>query len=107
VHSVQPGRVRGVGGPVCGQERVATQTNVHSLQSRLAAQLIEQRPGVLQVDGVEALGEPVVDLAEHCTRHAGRKGELNLCSHSSRFLPRPKNAFSSSFGPSRSTLRKP
>jgi hypothetical protein len=29
----------------------------------LSAQLIEQRLGVLQIGGVEALGEPVVDLA--------------------------------------------
>ena len=29
------------------------------------AQLVEQRFGVLQVWGVEALGEPVVDLGEH------------------------------------------
>ena len=31
----------------------------------LAAQLVQQRLGVLQVGGVEALGEPVVDLGEH------------------------------------------
>jgi hypothetical protein len=34
----------------------------------LLVQLIEQRPGVLQVGGVEALGEPVVDLREHRAR---------------------------------------
>ena len=34
----------------------------------LVAKLIEQRLGVLQVGGVEALGEPVVDLGEHRAR---------------------------------------
>jgi hypothetical protein len=32
------------------------------------AQLVEQRLGVLQVGGIEALGEPVVDLREHDSR---------------------------------------
>src|SRR6516165_5024598 len=31
----------------------------------LRRQLVEQRLGVLQVGGVEALGEPVVDLRKH------------------------------------------
>ena len=31
----------------------------------LVTKLNEQRPGVLQVGGVEALGEPVVDFGEH------------------------------------------
>jgi hypothetical protein len=30
-----------------------------------AAQFVEQRLGVFQIGGVEALGEPVVDLGEH------------------------------------------
>src|SRR5262249_15774868 len=30
-----------------------------------AAQLLEERLGVLQIGGVEALGEPVVDFGEH------------------------------------------
>ena len=34
----------------------------------LVAQLIKQRLSVLEVDGVEALGEPVVDFAEHRAR---------------------------------------
>jgi hypothetical protein len=34
--------------------------------THLGAQLVEQRLGVLQIGGVEALGEPVVDLGEHC-----------------------------------------
>jgi hypothetical protein len=33
---------------------------------RLPAQLIEQRLGVLQIGGVEALGEPAVDIGENC-----------------------------------------
>src|SRR5271155_4828991 len=33
-----------------------------------AAQLVEQRLGVLQVGGVEAFGEPVVDVGEHRAR---------------------------------------
>jgi hypothetical protein len=32
------------------------------------AQLLEQRPGVFQVGGVEAFGEPVVDVGEHRAR---------------------------------------
>ena len=35
---------------------------------RLASQFIEQRLGVLQVGGVEALGEPAVDFGEHRAR---------------------------------------
>jgi hypothetical protein len=34
----------------------------------LSAQLIEERLGVLQVGGVEALGEPVIDVGEHRAR---------------------------------------
>ena len=34
----------------------------------LASQFVEQSLGVLQVGGVEALGEPAVDLGEHRTR---------------------------------------
>ena len=32
----------------------------------MLAQFVEQRLGVFQVRRVEALGEPVVDLGEHC-----------------------------------------
>ena len=32
----------------------------------LMAQLVEQRLGILQVGGVEAFGEPVVDFGEYC-----------------------------------------
>ena len=35
---------------------------------RSNAQLVEQRPGVFQVGGVEALGEPAVDLGERRAR---------------------------------------
>jgi hypothetical protein len=34
----------------------------------LSTQLVEQRLGILQIGGVEALGEPVVDLGEHPAR---------------------------------------
>ena len=34
----------------------------------LRAQLMEQRLGVLQIGGVEALGEPAVDLGKDCAR---------------------------------------
>src|SRR5215469_11128594 len=36
--------------------------------SLVISQLLQQRLGVLQIGGVEALGEPVVDLGEHRTR---------------------------------------
>ena len=35
---------------------------------RLLVQFVEQRLGFLQVGGVEALGEPVVDFGEHRAR---------------------------------------
>jgi len=38
---------------------VATLTKVVALQSRLAAQLVEQHLGILEVRDVEALGEPI------------------------------------------------
>jgi hypothetical protein len=34
-------------------------------QKRLTAQLVEQRLGLFQIGGIEALGEPVVDFGEH------------------------------------------
>src|SRR6266478_3418466 len=37
---------------------------------RLLVQFVEQRLGFLQVGGVEALGEPVVDFGEHRARLA-------------------------------------
>jgi hypothetical protein len=37
-------------------------------QRILRSQFVEQRVGVLQVGGVEAFGEPVVDLGEHRAR---------------------------------------
>src|SRR5215831_7095691 len=41
----------------------------HTSRTSLSgAQLIEQRFGVFQVGGVEALGEPVVDLSEYVMR---------------------------------------
>ena len=54
----------------------------------LGAQLVQQGLGVLQVGGVEALGEPVIDFSEHRTRlvlpiavaqqpsEAGRRSQL-------------------------------
>ena len=35
---------------------------------RLIAQLIEQRPGILQISGIETFAEPFVDLGEHGPR---------------------------------------
>jgi hypothetical protein len=37
----------------------------------LLTQLLQQRLGILQVGGVEALGEPSIDLGEHRTRLIG------------------------------------
>ena len=50
------------------------------MQIRLLAQFVEQRLGVFQVGGLEALGEPVVDVGENrarlvalpCSREGGR-----------------------------------
>src|SRR5260370_657888 len=39
----------------------------HSMKL-LLRQLLEQRLGILEVGGVEALGEPVVDFTEHRAR---------------------------------------
>ena len=41
-------------------------------RARLAVQLVEQRLGVFEVGGVEAFGEPVVDVGEHRARPDGR-----------------------------------
>jgi hypothetical protein len=38
------------------------------LVNRLCVQFLQQRLGVLQISGVEALGEPVVDFGEHAAR---------------------------------------
>ena len=40
-------------------------------QRTSSTDFFEQRLGVLQVGGVEALGEPVVDVGEHCGDSAG------------------------------------
>ena len=42
-----------------------------SAGSHSAILLVEQRLGVLQIRGVEALGEPVVDFGEHRARFVG------------------------------------
>jgi len=41
---------------------------LNSLCQYLVGELIEQGFGVLQVGGVEALGEPVIDFGEHRAR---------------------------------------
>jgi hypothetical protein len=41
---------------------------VHPADSLLRAQLVKQVLGVLEIGGVEAFGEPVVDIREHCAR---------------------------------------
>src|SRR5229473_1019104 len=45
-----------------------TQAKSCATSGSYSAQLLEQRLGVFQVGGVEALGEPAVDLGEHRTR---------------------------------------
>src|ERR1700730_2647368 len=40
----------------------------HFQQRILRSQLLEQRLGLLQIARVEALGEPAIDLREHCER---------------------------------------
>jgi len=40
-------------------------SNPHLPQRILGSQLVEQRLGVFQISGVEALGEPAVDFGEH------------------------------------------
>src|SRR6266851_2169433 len=39
-----------------------------SRKSSVFAEFVEQRLGVLQIGGVEALGEPAIDLGEHRSR---------------------------------------
>src|SRR5215472_5178426 len=46
-------------------QQITQQINRSLSPSVSYAQLLEQRLGVLQVGGVEALGEPVVDVGEH------------------------------------------
>jgi len=71
----------------------------------LAAQLIEQRPGVLQISRVETLGEPVVDLGQRRarlvtpigvaqqSREAGRHAQLpGFCVLSSSNISRSAQA---------------
>src|SRR5262249_61061718 len=59
--------------------------------SRRAAQLVEQCPGLLQVGGVETLGEPVVDAAERRARFVAATGaaqqarEASGCAQLPRF----------------------
>jgi hypothetical protein len=43
------------------------QRMVALLSLRSDAQFVEQRLSVLQVGGIEAFGEPAVDLGEHCS----------------------------------------
>ena len=43
---------------------VKTRSARESYRQRLLAKLLEQRLGVFQISGVEALGEPVVDVGE-------------------------------------------
>src|ERR1700745_3784159 len=44
------------------------------VHAHLAIQFIEQRLGVFQVGGIEALGEPAVDSAEHRARFVAAIG---------------------------------
>src|SRR6266540_6953361 len=62
----------------------------HRFSPRLSPQLLQQRPGLLQVGGVKALGEPAID---RCQQLAGF-GALALAppqpgeAHGSAQLPR-------------------
>jgi hypothetical protein len=59
------------------------------VHAHLAIQFVEQRLGVLQVGGVEALGEPVVDFGEHRERLVAAAGvaEQPGEAHGSRVAP--------------------
>jgi hypothetical protein len=48
--------------------RFGTHFYERSVRRWLSSELIEERLSVFQVGGVEALGEPVVDLGEHRVR---------------------------------------
>src|ERR1035437_5439111 len=71
---------------VCGVVVVA----LRAQHRCLSTQFVEQGFGVLQVGGVEALGEPVVDLGEHCARLAAailtleKAGEARRCAQFQR-----------------------
>jgi len=62
----------------------------HVGQFTSGTQLIEQRLGTLQIRGVEALGEPVVDLGEHGTRLVATalcSEQLGETLRGTKFLP--------------------
>ena len=63
-------RIRSKGLGINPRSLIRTQktTNVRNELSGRIAQLLEQRLGVLQVGGVEALGEPTVYVSEHRPR---------------------------------------
>jgi hypothetical protein len=47
----------------------------------LRAQFVEQRLGLLQIGGIEALGEPVADFGEHGAGFRRRSaGSRSLCA---------------------------
>src|SRR5271156_3721560 len=55
--------------PHLSQKRAPSRFSPEPLAQRiLMSQLVEQRLGVFQVGGVEAFGEPVVDVGEHRAR---------------------------------------
>src|SRR5215469_6685040 len=64
--------------PIAASTAAAAAASINLLDSRdipvLTAQLVEQRLGVLEVGGVEAFGEPVVDFGEHHTRFVAAIG---------------------------------
>lgn len=55
-------------GRACGKTLLRIRLSGEAFGSNLTAQFVEQRFGVLQVGGIEALGKPVVDYCEHRTR---------------------------------------
>src|SRR6266851_6919089 len=62
--------------PHCSQKAASLEFSLPQPEQRilpplaraLRAQFIKQRLRVLQIDGVETLGEPAVDFCEHCAR---------------------------------------
>src|SRR5208337_502601 len=55
---------------------------------QLCAQLVEQRLRVLQIGGVEALGEPVVDVCDHRHPANNSRSAASMNSSSGGFTPK-------------------
>src|SRR5262245_25679089 len=74
--------------------RTQKTTIVRNEPSRRIAQLLEQRLGLLQVGGVKALGEPVVDFGENLRvpRHSCLASRAGARGWSSRAAPMTSRA---------------